>query len=1147
MGDSDFVHLHVHSEYSLLDGMCRLGPLVARVAELGMPAVAVTDHGNMFGAIDFYNQARGAGVKPIIGSEVYVAPDSRFSRSAPSAREAAYHLVLLAENLTGYHNLLQLSSSSYLEGFYYKPRIDKELLAAHSEGLIGLSGCLKGELAAAVLRDDIAAARRIADEYREILGRDNFFIELQDEGLPDQRRANPVLVDVARKSGLGIVASNDTHYLDREESRAHEVLLCIQTGTTLGDDRRMRFSTDQFYLRSPSEMVELFAAWPEAVRATVEIAERCTVEIPLGRQLIPKYDPPAGRTDRDYLRELVQDGIRRRYGADVSQEIRARVEFELDVIERMGFVGYFLVVWDFVRAAREKGIPIGPGRGSAAGSIVSYALGITDLDPLRYKLLFERFLNPDRVSMPDIDIDFCYERRGEIIDYVTGKYGSENVCQIITFGTLGAKNAIRDVGRVMGMEYGRVDRIAKLVPAELNITLEAALGREPELKRLVDTDPQVGQLYTIARSLEGLVRHASTHAAGVVISDTPLTDHVPLYRARGDQTEPITSQYSMDAVDRVGLLKMDFLGLRTLTVISDALELIRDNHGVAIEVENMPIDDPDTYKLIETGRTIGVFQLESRGMRELAQQIGVHTFEDIEALVALYRPGPLNMRDEFVGRKQGRIPIEYDHPLLESVLEETYGVMLYQEQVMETARVIGGFSLAEADLLRRAMGKKIVEKMVGMREKFLDGAAERGVERQTAERIFGLMEKFAGYGFNKSHSAAYALIAYQTAYLKSHYPAEFMAAVLSSFLSNTDKLVTLLDECRRMGIEMLPPDINASQWKFTVEGGRIRFGLGAVKNVGRAAVQSVVAERSAGGPYQSIFDLCCRVDMKQVNRRMLEGLVMAGAFDSTGTRRSQTMAAVNDAVARGQSAQRERDSGQTSMFEMFGGSVAAQAGDLPDVDEWPERDLLAYEKEALGFYLSGHPLDRHARVISMLSTATAAEISEGEHGTPVVAGGLVTEVRTAFTQRGSKMAFVTVEDLTGTFDVVVFAEAYDAARDLLEPDRVIMVDGCVSRRDTRSSLRADTIVPIETARDTLARSVHMRVPNGTVENGLAEQIAETVRIHTGTLPLYLHYASQGFDAVIRASDDYRLTASDQCVDMLIELVGKNNVWFSSRT
>jgi len=1143
---NEFVHLHVHSEYSVLDGMCRLSELVDRVIEFGMPAVAVTDHGNMFGAIDFYTIARERGVKPIIGSEMYVAPGSRFSRTAASASDAAFHLVLLAENLAGYHNLVALSSASYLEGFYYKPRIDKELLAAHTDGLIAMSSCLKGEVTSAVLRDNLDDAVRIAQQYSEIFGRDNFFIELQDAGMDSQRRANPVLVEVARKCGLGLVASNDTHYLRREDSKAHEVLLCIQTGSTLDDERRMRFPTDQFYLRSPAEMAELFAEWPESLRTSVEIADRCNIEIPLGQPLIPQFEPPPGKTAEEYLRELAEAGARRRYGDDLEQQVCDQLEYELDVIVRMGFVGYFLVVWDFVKFAREKGIPVGPGRGSAAGSIVSYALGITDLDPLRYGLLFERFLNPDRISLPDIDIDFCYERRGEIIDYVTRKYGSGNVCQIITFGTLGPRNAIRDVGRVLNIEYGRVDKVAKLVPAELNITLEKALEREPELKRQVDSEPDIGRLYSIARSLEGLVRHASTHAAGVVISDTPLTDHVPLYRARGDESEPITTQYTMGAVEKVGLLKMDFLGLRTLTVLSDTVRMVEENHGATIDLGRLPLDDAKTYRLLNSAQTVGVFQLESRGMRDLAQQIGINTFEDIGALVALFRPGPLNMRDEFVGRKQNRLAVEYDHPLLESVLEETYGVMLYQEQVMETAQVVGGFSLAEADTLRRAMGKKIVAQMTRMREQFLAGAVERGVERQTAEHIFGLMEQFAGYGFNKSHSTAYALIAYQTAYLKAHYPAEFMAATLSSFLANTDKLVTFFDECRRMDIELLPPDVNASQWKFTVEDGKIRLGLGAIKNVGQAAVEGVIEERDSRGPYESMFDLCTRADARQLNRRMLESLVKGGALDCTGASRSRMTAGVNDAISRGQAAQRERDSGQTSLFDMFDGPMDLDTGALPPADEWTERERLANEKQVLGFYVSGHPLAGHARLLSMLTTATADRIPELDDGTRIIVGGMVTGVRTAVTQRGDRMAFVTLEDLTGIFEAVIFSDAYETARECLEPDRTVIIKGRVNRTDTRSGVRATSIVPIETAQSKCVRSVHVRVPTGDAENGIAERLAQTVRDHTGPLPLYIHYSTHGLDAVIRAADQFRLGPTDQCLDTLADLVGKNNVWFSAQ-
>ncbi|MCD6287804.1 MAG: DNA polymerase III subunit alpha, partial [Candidatus Hydrogenedentes bacterium] len=946
---------------------------------------------------------------------------------------------------------------------------------------------------------------------------------------------------------LGLVATNDAHYLKREDSYAHEVLLCIQTGTTLDDERRMRFETDEFYLRSPDEMARVFAEWPESISNTGLIAERCNVEIPLGQRLIPRYEPPPGKTDKEYLEQLIDKGLHWRYGADVPAEVRDRVAFELDVIERMGFVGYFLVVWDFVNAARERGIPVGPGRGSAAGSMVSYALGITNLDPIRYGLLFERFLNPDRVSMPDIDIDFCYERRGEIIDYVTHKYGADCVSMIITFGTLGARMVLRDVGRVLGIEYGRVDKVAKLIPGEPNITLADAIKKEPALKQLVETESDIGHMYKTACLLEGLVRNVSTHAAGVVISDTPLAQHVPLYRARGDESEAITTQWPMKAVEKTGLLKMDFLGLRTLTVIHDTLELVKHHRGIEIDLDNLPLDDKPTFSLLNQGKTVGVFQLESQGMRDLATQMGVDSIEDIGALVALYRPGPLNMRDEFVGRKQGKIPVEYDHPLLEPVLKETCGVMLYQEQVMETARVIGGFTLGEADLLRRAMGKKNVEQMAKLGKKFIDGAVARNIDPQTAERIFSLMKEFAGYGFNKSHSAAYALIAYQTAYLKANYPAEFMAATLSSFISSTDKLPVYINECKQLDIEMLPPDINASRWKFTVENGKIRFGLGAVKNVGHGAIENVLAERDATGPFLSLFDLCSRVDMKNINRRMIESLIKAGAFDCTGAHRNQMYQAVNDAIARGNAAQRERDSGQTTLFDtILGDSPVTSGNELPDAPEWTEKERLAFEKEALGLYVSGHPLAQYERQIKLLVSADAKRLQHMADGEHVVVGGIVTSVRVTSTRRGNRMAVVTVEDLADSFEVVAFSEVFETARELIEPDNVIVVEGSVNRRDNRASVRADTIVAIDNARARLARSAHLRLPANCGENGLCEQIVETVRGFSGTMSLYVHYEVDGFDAVVRASDKLRIRPTDECVDAITELIGCENMWFSSQ-
>ena len=888
----DFVHLHVHSEYSLLDGAGRIGDLVHRAQEAGMPAVALTDHGNMYGAVEFYKQAKKCGIKPVIGCEVYIAPRSRFDKAAVEG-ESYYHLVLLAETQAGYCQLVELVSRAYTEGFYYKPRIDKELLLAHHEGLIGLSACIAGEVPSLILKGDMAGAEAVAREYSEIFGPDNFFIEIQDHGIPEQQESNPKLIELARKLGIGLVATNDIHYIDRADADAHDVLLCIQTGKCVEDVGRMKFPSPEFYLKTGDEMSELFSAYPDALANTCRIAERCQVDFEFGNLHLPDFPVPEGTTADDYLRELCEAALPVRY-PEAGPVERERLDYELSVIQSMGFSSYFLIVWDFVRFARESRIPVGPGRGSAAGSIVAYLLVITNIDPLKYGLLFERFLNPERVTMPDIDIDFCYVRRGKIIEYVAARYGADHVAQIITFGTMAARAAIRDVGRALNVSFGEVDRIAKLVPTVLNITLKEALAMSQEMKGLYEKDPTARKILDLAMTLEGLPRHASTHAAGLVIAKDSLNCQVPVQSSADGF---ITTQFDKDCIEEIGFLKMDLLGLRTLTVIGDAVDMIRQHRGLDIDMEKIPLDDAAACEMLTRGETVGVFQMESGGMTNLVRELRPRHFEDLIPLVALYRPGPLNsgMVEDFVRGRHGTKKAVYQHPMLEPILRDTFGVILYQEQVMQIASTMGGFTLGQADLLRRAMGKKKHEVLAAQRERFLAGASERGVTPTVANEVFSLMEKFADYGFNKSHSAAYALVAYQTAYLKAHYPEEFMAAMLTSVMSDSDRVGYFIEECRKHGIRILPPDINRSGLSFSVEANAIRFGLAGVKNVGEGAIDSILKGR-AEGDFKSLVDFCERIDMRLVNKRVIESLIKCGAFDSTGWRRSQLLAVSEQAV-----------------------------------------------------------------------------------------------------------------------------------------------------------------------------------------------------------------------------------------------------------
>src|SRR5436309_5682476 len=1052
MPRDSFVHLHLHTEYSLLDGAVRMKELMKKAVEFGMPAVAVTDHGNLFGAIEFYQEATRAGIKPIIGCEAYIAPRSH-KEKANSMREAAYHFTLLAESDIGYRNLVKLISTAHLDGFHYRPRIDKELLAERHEGLIGLSGCLASEVNSALQANNVQKAMAAAAEYRDILGKENFFIELHDHGLEEQKWCNAVLPKIAKDLGVGLVAANDVHFLSRDDHDAHDVMLCIGTGKMVADESRMHYAPE-LYFKSPAEMRALFKDHPDAADNTLAIGERCDVTIEFGRSKYPEYSVPAGYTRENYLRELCYKGLEERYGerAKIDNQLRERLAYELGVLEKTGFVSYILIVWDFIHFAKGRGIPVGPGRGSAAGSLIAYVLGVTDIDPLQYGLLFERFLNPDRVSPPDIDVDFCEARRGEVLEYVRQKYGERRVAQIITFGKLKAKSVVRDVGRVMGMSYRDADRIARMIPNELNITLDSAVEKNSELKRAVTTESATRQLFDYAKTLEGLSRNAGVHAAGVVIADRDLSDYIPLCRdVKGND---IISQYPMGPLNDLGLLKMDFLGLKTLTVIEDTIALIRKREP-NFSLKNIPLDDAETFGLYNRGETIGLFQMESGGMTSTARQFDVQKIDDIIALIALYRPGPMDLIGDYIKRKKGLTKIRYEHPLLEEICSDTYGVMIYQEQVMAAASKLAGYSLAQGDLLRRAMGKKDKEKMAKERQNFIEGCARTNkIPEKKANAIFDLLEKFAGYGFNKSHSAAYGFISFQTAYLKAHYPVEFMAGLLSNEINNTEKIPVYVGECKRMGISILPPDINKSGLKFTPESqdGKmaIRYGLAAIKNVGEAAMEVSIQERERAGEYTSLEDFCGRTGTRIANRKMLESLIKAGAFDFVGRDRAELFACIDESLSCAAAAQRDRTVGQVSLFD---DETHAATTRKRVVAPWSDHEKLSYEKELLGFYVSGHPLDAYVDLFTAKNYQPISSLGELDDRSQFRIGGAIVQVEKKFTRReGKPFAVVWVEDRTGTLEVVIWNDVYVVVSEILVPGRVVEVRGTI---DTRGdSLRA---------------------------------------------------------------------------------------------
>jgi DNA polymerase-3 subunit alpha len=1140
MSTSEFVHLHVHTQYSLLDGACRVDELVKKAASLDMPALGMTDHGNMFGAIHFYKACQKSRIKPVIGCEAYITPTSRFEKDPD--QKSIYHLILLAANNEGYANLMKLVSASYLEGFYYKPRIDKEILAKHAKGLIGTSGCLKGEVAEHLLRGNFEAALKAAEEYRQIFTRGHYYIELMDHGIMEQKKVNEELVKIARQLNLPLVASNDVHYIEQGQAMAHETLLCIQTQTTLSDPNRMRFVTDQFYFKEPQVMKTIFAWAPEAVSNTLLIAEQCNLKLDFNQYHLPRYEVPEGTSAQSYLLALCEKGMLRRFPAGVDGVIRRRLEHELKTIGDMGFASYFLIVWDFINYAKSIGVPVGPGRGSAAGSLVSYLLGITDLDPIKYGLLFERFMNPGRKSMPDIDIDFCYERRGEIIDYVTKKYGVDNVAQIITFGSMQAKAAVRDVGRAMGMSYPDVDRIAKLIPNEIGITIQQALNVEPQLREAVEFDKKAKQLLATAQVLEGLNRHASIHAAGVVISDKPLTEYVPLFKSSDGQ---VTTAFDMDGISQIGLLKMDFLGLRTLTVIAETLKLIKQHQGVDIDIDELALDDKKTYEMLGRANAVGVFQLESGGMRDLLKKMRPSGFEDLIAILALYRPGPMGsgMLEDFIKRKRGEQKISYPHPKLEGVLEATCGIILYQEQVMQIASVIAGFSMAQADDLRKAMGKKIASEMKKARAFFLEGCAKTNqIPEATANQLFDLIDFFAGYGFNRSHSAAYALISYRTAYLKANYPVEFMTALLTSEKDNTDKVVEYVKECGAMGISVLPPDVNQSQAQFTVEKkNAVRYGLLAVKNIGAGAIESMVHARAQGGDFTSVFDFCRRVDLRLNNRKVLESLIKSGAFDAFHCRRAQMMAVLEKALEVGTRWQKEKEIGQFSFFSMGQEESGFGRNDetLPDIPEWPQAQILANEKALLGFYLSGHPLDRYKTEIEKFADFTTANIKGARDGQEARMIGLITSVKLTTTRKtNERMAIVGLEDIDGQMELVVFPSSYTQMASYLKENAVVVVKGKVSFRDGFPKMIAGEMAGIDEVYD-MIKSVQVDLSHSS-QLGF-EKLKEKLARFPGKVPVYVQVDTNNYKRVqILVGEDLYVTPSEILMEEIKVLVGENN-------
>ncbi|MGD0819289.1 MAG: DNA polymerase III subunit alpha [Desulfomonilia bacterium] len=1140
-----FVHLHCHTQYSLLDGAIRIDDLIKATKAFGQDAVAITDHGVMYGALEFYDKAIKAGIKPIIGCEIYVSPGDMESRDVIPGLPKHYHLILLAKDNEGYRNLMKLTSLAHTKGFYYKPRVDRKVLAELSKGLIGLSACLQGEVPYWLLRDNEERAHEALDFYRKTFeGR--FYLEIQHNALPDQDKVNPLIVDLGKRTGTPVAATNDCHYLKSGDAKAHEVLLCIQTQNTIHDKGRMTFESDQLYLKSPDEMVRDFGWIPEAVGVTSDIAGLCNVEIPKDVYCFPVYPVGTGKSLEQVIEDKSWEGLKARMGDDIPEDYARRLSEELEIIKSMGFAGYFLIVADYIQYAKGHDIPVGPGRGSAAGSLVAYSLKITDIDPIRWNLLFERFLNPERRSMPDIDVDFCQNRRDEVIEYVKNRYGAEFVSQITTFGNMKAKAVIRDVGRAMGMGYAEVDKIAKLIPNDLNITLDQAVMAEPRLKELVETDPSVNQLIEIAKALEGLSRHASVHAGGVIISDDrPLTDHVPVYV---DKKGMLISQYDMKRIERVGLIKFDMLGLKTLTVIAKTVEMLR-SEGIDLDISGLPLDDKLTYQLIGDGDTSSVFQLESSGMKGMLRQLKPDKFEDIIAAVALYRPGPMDLIPSYVDRRHERQAIDFPHPLLERILKETYGIIVYQEQVMQIAQEMAGYTLGKADLLRRAMGKKIREEMAKQRQIFMDGSVERGVDKEKAGEIFDLMEKFADYGFNKSHAAAYALVAYQTAYLKAHHFKEFMAANLTLDLNNTDKVSQHIAECRKRNVAVLPPDINESSFEFVVTKDGIRFGLGAIKNVGKGAVEAILAERISGGAFKDIASFLNRIALSKVNRRVVESLIKAGSFDKMHKNRRAMSEMLDVLLDQAQRLARNKQDAQGSLFslEEFATEDISKPLVLHDIPDWPEAEKLKMEKDGMGFYLSGHPLNKYADLIDKYATATTLSLKDAPP--QVFLAGVLSALNVSRTKKGEAMARGVLEDLEGSVQVLFFPQCYAKFQSLIASDEPVIIKARINREEENGGAESDVhtldlvaeeVMPLDGADMVLAKRVIVRVPY-TLRSEALRTLKETIISSKGPCLICFEVETDGAYVNIDAGKDYMVSPVRDFLQRLSEIVGPKGV------
>ena len=1142
-----FVHLHVHTQYSLLDGAIRIDALLKRAIDFGMDSVAITDHGTMFGVLEFFEKAGKAGVKPIIGCEFYVAPRNLTDKTVLDNKGLS-HLVILAENPEGYRNLCKLATIAQLKGFYHKPRIDKNVLREHSKGLVGLSACLHGEIPRLISENSLDGADEAARTYLNIFGEGNFFLEVQDNGIHVQEKVNNALLDMSERLSIPLVATNDCHYLDKEDARAHEILLCVQTGKTIYDPDHFRFGTDQLYFKSREDMHNYFKSYPGALENTVSIAKRCKVDFDFKTYHFPKFETPSKQTAEEFFEQKAWEGYNQKIKRvkeknpeiDESQ-YKERIKSEISTINSMGFPGYFLIVADFILYAKKHNVPVGPGRGSVAGSLVAYSLGITDLDPIEHGLIFERFLNPGRKSMPDIDVDFCINGREEIFRYVVKKYGgADYVAQIITFGKLKTRAVIRDVGRALDIPLNEVDAIAKMVPDVLNISLDNALKQEPRLRSIAEEKPEIDDLLKVCRVLEGLPRHASTHAAGVVVSDKPLVEYLPLYKGKKGE---VLTQFDMKCVEKIGLVKFDFLGLRNLTVIANTLSLIAKQGDTPPDLTNINLADPDTYKLLVSGDTVGVFQLESSGMKDLLMKLKPECFDDVIALVALYRPGPMEsgMIDDYVERKHGKKEVVYLLPELEPILKETYGVIVYQEQVMRIAASIADYSMSDADDLRKAMGKKKPAIMARQRLRFIKGATERGIQSQKAKTLFDLIEKFGGYGFNKSHSAAYALIAYQTAFLKAHFPVEFMASLLTSEIHSIDGVVKYIAECRHHGIQVLPPDINESDKEFTVIGSKIRFGLVAVKNVGEGAIEIIIDDRKEGR-FSSLFDFCERVDLKKANKRVIESLIKCGAFDSTGANRSQMTVSLENAIDYGQRVQKERTDPQMGLFNMGGVRQDINLPKMPSMDEWDERQLLAFEKEALGFYITGHPLTKFDDLLDKFTNANTISLKEKNDGEIVRIGGIIINIKTIKTKKGDLMAFVTLEDQHRTVEIIIFSLAYAAVHELLVEDNTVIIQGRVKRDENSVKILADTVVPIEKAEETWTASIHFNLDKNKTGKDLLLRLNDILKRYPGSCHAYIHLLSpEETDTVIALPDTMKLKADSSLTRAANEFLGYDAV------